>query len=152
MFMTNIPRRKIYEKMLEYEDIILEMHVLLLNQTNFEKYKEKITKRIPELKEIYKEIKILFILFLENKKFEKENDFFNEIKILKTNIQEIENKINNNQNIHKKAKETIKELNQELEKTNQIKDYNNTKELFKLLDKFNSGIPKLLEIRRDKMK
>ena len=152
MFMTNIPRRKIYEKMLEYEDIILEMHILLLNQTNFEKYKEKITKRIPELKEIYKEIKILFILFLENKKFEKENDFFNEIKILKTNIQEIENKINNNQNIHKKAKETIKELNQELEKTNQIKDYNNTKELFKLLDKFNSGIPKLLEIRRDKMK
>jgi len=152
MFMTNIPRRKIYEKMLEYEDIILEMHVLLLNQSNFKKDKEKISKRIPELKEIYKEIKILFILFLENKKFGKEEDFTNEIKKLKINPEHIENTIKNNHNINKHTKQTIKELNQELKNSNQITNYEKTKILFQKLDQFNSKIPKLLEIRRDKMK
>ena len=150
--MTNIPRRKIYEKMLEYEDIILEMHVLLLSSENFEKFKEKFNLKIPELKLIFEEIKVLFVLFLKNEKFESEKDFQNCIRIMLDNKEKTNEEILNNKNLFAKFRENIKFLNKEFETIKEIESLEKGRELFTHLDIFNSYIPKTLEIRRDKMK
>jgi len=68
MFMPNIPRRKIYETMLEFEDGLIELQILILSKINFEKYKDKYLKTYPIIKENYYKILALFIMFLENKK------------------------------------------------------------------------------------
>lgn len=152
MFMTNIPRRKIYEKMLEFEDILMDMQILLLNEKNFEQRIDKFEKRIPEIIDIYKEVKVLIVLFLENKKFEKAEDFQKTINEMKKQITLINEKIQQNKNITQSFLTNLKVLNEKLKQNFKIRTIQEGKILFEDLDEFNSHIPLLLEIRRDKMK
>ncbi len=58
--MTNIPRRKIYETMLEFEDALIDMQIMLYSQSNFEKFNQKFNEfSIKEIKRTYKEVKAL---------------------------------------------------------------------------------------------
>lgn len=150
--MINIPRRKIYEKMLEFEDILMDMQILLLNEKNFEERIDKFEKKIPEIIDIYKEIKVLIILFLENKKFEKPQDFQKTIDEMKNQIKTIDEKIQQNKNITQSFLTNLKVLNEKLKQNFKIRTIQEGKILFEDLDEFNSHIPLLLEIRRDKMK
>ena len=152
MFMTNIPRRKKYEKMLEYEDIMIDMQILLLNQSNFENYKEKINKRIPELTSIFKEVKTLIELFLKNEKFETSEKFETKVNQLLSNLKETEKYLSENPNLNHSFKTIIKILTTKLNNEISLKTIEDGKILFANLDEFNSHIPIMLEIRRDKMK
>ncbi len=149
--MINIPRRKIYEKMLEFEDILLEMQILLLNEDNFKKFKFKFLERVPDLREIYLDLKILFVLFLENKTFETESDYLNYVGSLKKNFKKVDEILLKNPNISKNLKEVLKKLNVDLFEFDNWDNMDEVKNIFELLDEFNSRIPKLLEIRRDEM-
>jgi len=152
MFMPNIPRRKIYEKMLELEDILLDMHVLLISEENFKSHLEKFNSKFPKLKIIIIEIKVLFIFFLENTKFEEEKDFQNTLNIMIKDENKVNKELLNNKNLTKKFKETILDIQNFFNTNLNIKNIEQGKELFKILDLFNSLIPKVLEIRRDNMK
>lgn len=152
MFVANIPRRKIYETMLELEDILLDMNILLYNKENFEKFKEKFNKRIPALIEIYKKINSLFIFFLENKQYIKEEDFQKDLEYYMKNEKEREQYIKKDQNLKKEFKEIIEILNKDLIELKEVTNFRETQILFKDLDIYNSLIPKMLELRRDKMK
>lgn len=150
--MPNIPRRKIYEKLLEYEDILIEMQILIYSKENFNKYIEKFNKRIPELKETYKTINSLLVMFFENLKYETEEEFNNKVKYYLINQKEVNQYLKKNKNLNNQFKELIKILNNEFKNLKEIKTLNEAKELYKILDEYNSHIPKILTIRRDKMK
>lgn len=152
MFVVNIPRRKIYETMLELEDLLIDMNILLYSKDNFEKYKESFNQKILNLKKIYKKINSLFIFFLENKQFEKEEDFEKNLNYFMINGTERDQFLKKNKNLTKEFKEIIENLNIKLDLLTEIIDYEKTKQLFEDLDRYNSLIPKALELRRDFIK
>ena len=94
--MTNIPRRKIYEVMLVFEDGLIEMNILILNQENFAKFLEKFhNESYPKIIKSYHQIIALFIMFLENKKYEKEIDFTSHLNYLILNKKEVDENLKN---------------------------------------------------------
>ena len=99
MFMSNIPRRRIYEVMLEYEDGIIEMQILIYSEENFEKYKEKFVQTYERIKEAYLEILGLFVMFLENRKYPIGDDMMNDLKVMLKNMTEVKNRIYKNKNL-----------------------------------------------------
>ena len=152
MFMTNIPRRKIYETMLDFEDSLMDMQILLFNQKSFDKYKKPFEESFKNLKETYKEIKALLVMFLENRKYPLGEDFAKDLKLLLKDENQINGHLFKNPNLKKDFIELCKNLDENLKKISKIQTLNEGLALFEKLDKFNSTIPKILEIRRDKMR
>lgn len=153
MFMINIPRRKIYETMLIFEDGLIDMHVLIFNQENFDKYLDKFNlKDYPKIIKSYHEIIALLIMFLENRQFEKKEEFDTHLNYILTNKKEIDEDIKKDKNLQKEFKALCKEIEKIFEENKNITDLKMAKEFFVLLDKFNTQIPLILTIRRDKMK
>lgn len=153
MFMTNIPRRKIYETMLIFEDGLIEMHILNLNEENFKLYLEKFHgNAYPKIIKSYHEIIALLIMFLENKKYEKEHDFNSHLNYLIQNKKEVDENIKKDKNLQKEFKLLCKEIEKIFEDNTKISSLEKSKEIFVSLDKFNSQIPKILTIRRDHMR
>ena len=151
MFMINIPRRKIYETMLEYEEYLLELQILIRNENNFKKYKEEYKNSYKNIIKSYQKIKALFILFFENKKYETEEDFEADVNYYIKEEKETNALIKKNKALSKDYLELQNLLDEEFKKKQEIVDINEGKNLFKKLDEFNSFIPKILEIRRDFM-
>ena len=153
MFMTNIPRRKIYETMLIFEDGLIDMNVLIYSEQNFTNYLDKFNlEHYPKIIKSYHEIICLLIMFLENKKYEKEHDFQAHLKYLLSNKKEVDEEIKKDKNLQKEFKVLCKEIEKTFEENKTITDLKMAKEFFVLLDKFNTQIPLILTIRRDKMK
>ena len=150
--MTNIPRRKIYETMLEFEEALMDMQIILYNEENFSKYMDMFNSKAKgELSVTYSKIKALLIMFFENRKFKEEENFEDELnKIISENTTQI---LVKNENLPKTFCDVLVNLDKKLKNIDYlIKDFNKTKEVYDVLDKFNHYIPKLLEIRRDHMK
>ena len=72
--MPNIPRRKIYETMLVFEDGMIEMQIMLQNKDNYKKFSKPFHDNgYPKIRKSYYEIKALLIMFLENRKYRRLN-------------------------------------------------------------------------------
>ncbi|MCA9459090.1 MAG: hypothetical protein KC550_00915 [Nanoarchaeota archaeon] len=149
MFMSNIPRRKIYEGMLEFEDGLIEMQILIYSHENFEKFGEKFILTYENIKESYFKILALFIMFLENRKYplgkEMEVDL-NSILVDKKSILKL---ISKTENLPKEFIKICEDVENNFVKINPINTYDEGKKVFQSLDKFNHIIPELLTIRRD---
>ena len=151
--MTTIPRRKIYETMLEFEDAVLEMEILTYNDDSFESNIEKFKQeKFPILIEKIIEIEALFVMFLNNEKFENEDEFN---KVLKSHVKYKEKRRNillNSEVLPERFKELLS-LIDEITKDSKslVPDRETTIKSLALLDEFNHIIPKILEIRRDEM-
>ncbi len=152
-FMLNIPRRKIYETMLVFEDGMIEMNILLYNKNNFEKFLKTFNAEgYKNIRKGYFETKALLVMFLENRKYNNENEFHDDLlKLVR------DQKMNNahlmkNKNLTMGFKWTIKKIDFEFSKVRRIKTMFVAKRLYKDFDKFNDYVPKILEIRRDFMK
>lgn len=153
MFMTNIPRRKITEKIRDFEERVIELQILIDSEENFRKQKESFNKQsLRDLKRLYKELKALLVMFLENQKHETAEDFDNELKYLLSHEKEVTHALHQDQNLPHKFKNICKRLDTELEKTSHIESMKEGKELYQDLDKFNEIIPHILTLRRDNMK
>ena len=154
MFMTNIPRRKIYETMLEYEDGLMDMQVLLLSKQNYKNYLSKFEISLSDINRSYREIKALLVMFLENRKYEKAEDFVGALNLLVSDEVGVNNKLTRDLNLSDKFKKLIVDLDLSLKKYDSIDklSFIICSDLFKLLDDFNSFVPKILELRRDEMK
>lgn len=153
MFMTNIPRRKIYEEMLVFEDGMIDLQILTYNEDNFKRFENNFnTKSLPEIKKAYNAIKALMVLFLQNKKFESEEEYNTELQRLINNMEEVNETIMLDANIRSKMKKQIAKLDLELERFDKVNSVEDSIYLFEELDILNSIIPKFLEIRRDHMK
>lgn len=148
MFMTNIPRRKIYEEMLIYEDGLIEIEILISTKKKIEDNIEFLDNIFNQIEKSYFKIKALFILFLENKKFETDEKLNKELEKLVSQNLKINEILFENKNLNNDFKNSIKEIDKLFENK---KNENDLKEIFKKLDKFNHLIPDLLTIRRDKM-
>lgn len=151
MLVTNIPRRKIYESLLEYEEKLLELQILLHSENNFKKYFDEYKDSLKYAKQKYKEIKALLIMFFENKTFSDNNEFTEEMLYYIVNEDEVNNFIKKNKNLDKEFKKLVLDLDK-IFKDTYIKTLQKGKEIFAVLDNFNSKIPKILEMRRDQMK
>lgn len=153
VIMTNIPRRKIYEKMLIFEDAMIEMNIMLYNKDNFKKFSAPFNEEAyQKMKYAYKEIKALLVMFLENKKFTTEEEFEVELEKLAKQEKKVNKIIYENLNFPSGFKWILKRVNYEMKKFKTIPNYFWGKILYKEFDKFNHYIPKLLEMRRDHMK
>jgi hypothetical protein len=152
MFMSNIPRRKIYEEMLILEENILNLQVLTISEKNFKEFKDEYGKvTFDNLKDSYQKIKSLFILFLENKIFDNEQEFESEFNYYIHNEKDANQILKKSKVINKKFKECILDLDKIFDENTEIKSSKDAKKLFDLMDIFNTHIPKILEIRREKI-
>lgn len=151
--MTNIPRRKIYEEMLIFEDGIIEMQILLFNQENFDKFQSKFNKSsLKKIQDAYVKIKALLVMFTENRKYPLEGGFEEDFNKLILDESEIDRHIEENKNFKKEFKSILNKINKEVLNLKEISTFEEGKQVYKKLDDFNHIIPKLLEIRRDEMK
>jgi hypothetical protein len=153
IYFSNIPRRKIYEEMLDFEDGLMELEILQYNQENLEKFKDEYNKKsIEKMRNSFVNIKALMLMFLENRKYQTEQEY-------KTNLKELtDNQIDTNKYLRKNKNFTIKQkylfakLDYVFDKHEVVKDLKHAKSSYKLFIKFNNEIPKVLEIRRDSMR
>lgn len=153
MFMPNIPRRKIYETMLEFEDGMIEMQILLFNNENYNQFIEKFNDNaIKKMSNAYFDIKALLVMFLENTKYKTNEEFEKELQNLKNDNVLVNSKIKKNKNLKISFKFLIYRLDKIMQKVEKIDSYEHGKKIYKILDKFNHSIPKILELRRDMMK
>lgn len=153
MYYSNIPRRKIYEEMLNYEEGLIDLEILLHDQEHWEKNIEKTNKQtIPKMFEKFINIKSLMIMFIENHKYKTEEEFKQELINYNTNQDQTNTSLQENKNLTKNQKETINKLNQTFKEHKKLETKNQAKTLYHTLVEFNDLIPKFLEIRRDHMK
>ena len=151
--MPNIPRRKIYETMLQFEDGMIEMNILNFNQDNFNKFLESfLSQGYPKIRISYKEIKTLLIMFLEHRKYNTESEFKRDLIHLKNKEEEIRKHIWKNKNLRFSFKWQVSKIDRLLAKHRNIENLKTARKLYKEFDKFNDEIPKILELRRDFMK
>ena len=153
MFMPNIPRRKIYEVMLEFEDGMIEMQILLYNRDNFEKFRESFyDEGYPKIRTSYKKIKVLMIMFLENRKYTSHEEFEKDLNHLKRNDENVKKHLWKSKNLPLKFKFLVLRIDYLMRKYPKINSLFIARILYRNFDKFNSQVPKILEIRRDHMK
>ncbi len=151
--MQNIPRRKIYETMLEYEEVMIELQILLYSEENFNKFIENVNKySLKELKRTYIQIKALLVLFFENKKYESQDEYIQELEELSNSENKAREYIVSNKNLPKSFIEIILLLEKKMRKFETLQTIDEGREYYEILDQFNHFIPKILEIRRDEMK
>lgn len=151
MLMINIPRRKIYETMLEYEDALLDIQILILNADNFKQYHNLYKNSIQKTAVEYKNIKSLLILFFENKQFQIQKEFEDELDYYMKNEGIVNESLQKQKNIPKAFKQVVLRLDKVFEEIQSIDTFEIGKEIFPDLDLFNSYIPKILEIRRERI-
>lgn len=151
MFMQNIPRRKIYEHMLIYEENILELQILIRNEESFEKFYQTYKNSYDKAKKEFYNIMSLLVLFFENKKYIDTEEFEGALKFHVENPLDTIKSIKTNKNLTKQQINIIKDLFY-LKIPKEIETLKVAKEIFKYFDEFNHIIPKILELRRDEMK
>ena len=151
MFMTNIPRRKVAEKLRELEDKIIDLQILIQSEENFKKHHKSFKNSLRDLKRQYKELKSLLVMFLENQKHQNAEDFDNELKYLLSHEKEVNHFLHSNQNLSNKFKTQLQRLDEDLEKRSNLDSIKDGKNLYKELDKFNEELTQVITIRRDKM-
>ena len=151
MFMTNIPRRKVAEKLRELEDKIIDLQILIQSEENFKKHHKSFKSSLRDLKRQYKELKSLLVMFLENQKHQNAEDFDNELKYLLSHEKEVNHFLHSNQNLSNKFKTQLQRLDEDLEKRSNLDSIKDGKNLYKELDKFNEELTQVITIRRDKM-
>jgi len=134
--------------MLIYEDGLIEIEILISTKKKIEDNIEFLDNIFNQIEKSYFKIKALFILFLENKKFETDEKLNKELEKLVSQNLKINEILFENKNLNNDFKNSIKEIDKLFENK---KNENDLKEIFKKLDKFNHLIPDLLTIRRDKM-
>lgn len=150
--MTNIPRRKIYEKMLEYEEYVMEIQILARDKKTFERLKDKYPDSFKNVEEKYRDIKALLVMFFENRTFEKEEDFIGALDYFLNNEKEVNDYLNKRKSLNNSFKNLIKDLDSIFEKEQRLDSYELTKKVFDKLDMFNDNIPRILQIRRENIK
>lgn len=152
--MVNIPRRMIYETMLEFEDALLGIEALVFEKPQFEELKTQfIENSLPKLQDSYQKIKALLIMFFENETFSSQEEFDEKLKFYLNDIPKINTELKNNKNLPNKFKTILPKIDQRIVDSKiLVKNYEDTKSNLELLDAFNHYIPKILEIRRDDMK
>ena len=153
MLMSNIPRRKIYEELLIFEEGILEIDRMIYNTQNTLKYQKFFPEYIKKISDGYYNIKVLLVLMLENKKFDSEEKYTAELKYYKNNPKETLKILKKSKKINKKFLDNCQKIKKEIEKQKIRKKINadNLKLFLETLDKFNSEIPKILEIQRQEL-
>lgn len=153
MFMSNIPRRRIYEKMLEFEDGMIDMQILIFSNSNFKKYEKKFNKEsFSDLKQSYIDIKALLILFAENKKFKDDGSLEKYLDKIKGDDELMVKEINSCKAFTNKFKKQLFKIDKTILEEDYIDSFEQAKEFYDLLDEFNDEIPRILTIRRDQMK
>jgi hypothetical protein len=153
VYFSNIPRRKIYEEMLDFEDGLMEVDILQYNQENFDKYKEEYNKdSIEKMRVSFTNIKALLIMFLENRKYQTEVEYLADLKELIDNTSNTNKHLRKNKNFTIKQKYLLAKLDYIYNKHQVLKDLKHAKSAYKSFVKFNDEIPKILEIRRDNLK
>lgn len=151
--MSNIPRRKIYETMLEFEDALLGIEILTYSQKQYDSYSSRfIEENLPKMQKTFKEIKALLMMFFENEKFANEDEFNKKLQEHLSQLEDVESFLQENSYLPQKFKMTLPILKNKLEDHQKIvENFEKTKDNFELLDTFNHYIPKILELRRDEM-
>lgn len=153
MFVSNIPRRKIYERMLDFEDSMLKFQYLNLNEEHFNSFKETFFKEnFNVLVESFLDTLAILVLFLENRAFKTEEEFENEFKYYLKNEGETGAILKKSKVISKDFFQAIINLREYCE--NPDKDFESleySREKFAVFDDFNKHIPELLTLRRDEM-
>jgi hypothetical protein len=153
IYMPNIPRRKIYETMLQYEDGMIEMNILIFNKDNFDKFISSfLDQGYPKIRISYREIKALLVMFLEHRKYSNEAEFKKDLTHLKNHDQEVRTQLRKNKNLSWKFKYLIFQIDRLLSKNHDIANLNLAKKMYSKFDRFNDEIPRILELRRDHMK
>ncbi len=138
--------------MLVYEEHLLEIQILIKNEKNFTNYQKEFEESYIDLIKAYKRIKALFILFFENKKYETEDEFEADVIYYIKEEKETNKLLKENKNLTKNYLKLQKTLDETFENETKVENIKQGEELFIYLDKFNSYIPVLLEIRRDFMR
>ena len=151
--MINIPRRKIYETMLEFEDALLGLEILTYSQHHFDKFRlQFVEENLPKLNDTFEQIKALLVMFFENEKFSNEEAFKEKLNYHLENSEQTKNLLLENKKLPQQFKDSIPQLEKKLNDPNiLVKDFETTKQHFELLDTFNHYIPKILEFRRDEI-
>ena len=153
IYFSNIPRRKMYEEMLDFEDGLMELEILQYNEENFVKFKEVYNeKSFKKMSSSFVNIKAVLIMFLENRKYKTEAEHKKDIKVLIDNQKNTNTHIRKNKNITIKQKYLFAKLNYIFDKHDMVKDVKHAKSAYKSFVKFNDEIPKILELRRDQMR
>lgn len=144
MFVANIPRRKIYETLLEFEEIILHIQFFVFKE---EEFKENFQiKYLEKLEERYNFLKILIFMFFENKKYDSEDNFNLDFDMFFKKIDFIELKIYENKLLSKNFKSLIKNLNQLFENFFENKtSFMILNQIYSNCDFFNKEVVKILE-------
>ncbi len=152
MFMSNIPRRKIYEEMLVFEDGLIEMQILTFSNDNYHKYSPAFNKEgFPKIKQAYLHIKGLIVMFVQNKKYEVDGGFDQDFGKIITDEESLNKKLNESKALPNKFKKVLFRLDKEVVPLEQVESPEQVKELYEMLEQFNDYIPKILTIRRDTM-
>ena len=152
MFVANIPRRRIYEKLLEYEEYVLEIQILARDKKSFELHHEKYPESLQKVKQKYKEIKALLVMFFEQMKPETEEDYDNLLTYYLVNENEANSLLKNKKKLNNDFKKMIREIDEMFEKTSSINSHSTAKEIFEKLDMFNTEIPLILETKKEEIK
>lgn len=135
--------------MLIFEEGMMDLQIVVYNEESFKKFEKRFNEDgMKKIKKSYINIKALIVMFIENKKFEKENEFEISLKKHVENERFVNTFINDNQTINFHLKRTIYAIDKNFLKKEKIESYEEAKIVFKKLDKFNHLIPKMLEIRR----
>jgi hypothetical protein len=152
MFVANIPRRKIYEKLLEYEEHVLEIQVIARDEKSFDLFHEKYEESLPRIKEKYKEIKALLAMFFEQIRPETEQEYADNLKYYLENESETNSILKNKKRMKNDFKILVKEIDKMLEEHKTIKSHADAKYIFGILDAFNTEIPLILETKKEEIK
>jgi hypothetical protein len=153
VYFSNIPRRKIYEEMLNFEDGLMELEILQYNQTNFEKFKDEYNKNsLEKMQNSFINIKALLIMFLENRKHQSEKEYNQDLQELIDNQKETNKHLRKNKTFSIKQKYLFAKLDYIFKKHEIMKDLKHAKSSYKTFVKYNDELPKILEIRRDNLK
>ena len=150
IYFSNIPRRKIYEEMMNFEDGLMELDILQYSQDNFVKYKDEYNKiSIEKMRISFANLKATMVMFLENRKYENEELHNKDLKELVENQKETNAHIRKNKIITLKQKYLFVKLDYIFNKHDMVKDLKHAKSAYKTFVNFNDEVPKILEYRRE---
>lgn len=147
--MTNVPRRRIYEAMLKYEEYLIEITVLARNEQSFNQHIHLYKGSYQNLCAVYKTIKALLILFLENRQYESTSSTCDEdIAYYVKNEPETDKILHSTKYIPKEFKTLFEETDDLVKNQKSIETYEQAGTAYVTFDAFNHIIPRLLELRR----
>lgn len=151
MLVANIPRRKIYEKLLEYEEHVLEIQILARDKESFKKFHDKYPDTLKKAKQRYKEIKVLLVMFFEKLKPETEEEYTDLLSYYLINESEVDEILKKKRRLGSDFKKLLKSIDKIMKKYKNIDSYYDAKLIFEKLDEFNSQIPIILETKKEEI-